>query len=170
MEIRVVEVGGLSKAQLKHKLQHCSIRMNEYGHKLFDDEKFIVSEPKRSLETVELSVENLGFLNGATTLQLFQAADAHGLQLCPVDLGPFLRIQHLDQPEIYTSSSDKGNQAPSGSLTIASQPLSADDYFPKGFYLRRINDELWLRGYTADNLHVWNPDDRFIFCRTGSIQ
>ncbi|MGF6355471.1 putative damage-inducible protein DinB [Paenibacillus sp. 4624] len=166
MEIRVVEVGGVSKPQLKHKLQQCSIRMNEYGNKLFDDEKFVISPTKRRLETVELSVRNLGFSDGATTLQLFQMADTLGLKLCPIDLGPFLRIQHLDQPETCTSSPEKGNQAPSGSLTIASEPLHEDDHFPKGFYLRNIEDELWLRGYIADDLHVWNPHDRIIFCRT----
>jgi hypothetical protein len=166
MEIRVVEVGGLSKLQLKHKLQQCSIRMNEYGIKLLDVEKFIISPTKRQLETVEILVRNLGFTDGATTSQLFQMADTLGLQLCPIDLGPFLRIQYLDQPETCTSSPEKGNQAPSGSLTIASEALSEDDYFPKGFYLRRTNDELWLRGYIADDLHEWNPYDRFIFCRT----
>ena len=166
MEIRVVEVGGLSKPQLKHKLQQCSIRMNEYGIKLLDDDKFIISPTKRQLETVEILVRNLGFTDGATTSQLFQMADTFGLQLCPIDLGPFLRIQYLDQPETYTSSPEKGNQAPSGSLTIASEALSEDDLFPKGFYLRNIEGELWLRGYIADDLHVWNPYDRFIFCRT----
>ncbi len=166
MKIRVIEVGGVSKPQLKDKLQQCSIRMNEYGNKLFDDEKFVISPTKRRLETVELSVRNLGFLDGATALQLFQMADTLGLQLCPIDLGPFLRTQYLDQPETCKLSLDERNQAPSGSLTIASKPLTEDDYFPKGFYLRRIEDELWLRGYIADDLHVWNPHDRFIFCRT----
>ena len=50
------------------------------------------------------------------------------------------------------------------SITIASEILTEDDDFPKGFYLRKIDGMLWLRGYLADQLHVWNPDNHFIFC------
>lgn len=33
--------------------------------------------------------------------------------------------------------------------------------------LQRIKGVLWLRGYLADHLHVWNPEDHFIFCQNG---
>ncbi len=85
--------------------------------------------------------------------------------LCPPELGPYLRLEYLDQPEGNFGSSMQ-HQAPSGSITIASEVLTEDEDFPKGFYLRRINGELWLRGYRADHLHVWNPGDHFIFCQT----
>ena len=45
---------------------------------------------------------------------------------------------------------------------IADQ-LSDDDEVPKGFYLRRIEGVLWLRGYRAGAEHVWSPDDRLLF-------
>jgi hypothetical protein len=35
---------------------------------------------------------------------------------------------------------------------------------PSGFYIRRLPDGLWLRGYVASDDHVWDPDDHFIFC------
>ncbi|WP_427051623.1 helicase [Paenibacillus sp. TC-CSREp1] len=170
VKIRIVEVGGLTQTQLQHKLQQCSIQINEYGKTLLTSEKFIMSHTKKRLQTVELAVKHLGFRDGAATLQLFQTAVDLGLQLCPMELGPYLGIQYLDQFEVNIATSAKENQAPPGSVTIASKPLTEDDYFPKGFYLRRINDELWLRGYVADDLHVWNPDDRFIFCRADSIE
>lgn len=74
-------------------------------------------------------------------------------------------MQYLDQLEGKYSPK---NQAPAGSLTIASKPINEDDDFPKGFYLRNIQGELWLRGYIADDLHVWNPDDFFVFCLENS--
>lgn len=74
-------------------------------------------------------------------------------------------MQYLDQPEICSTNISEGNKAPSGSITIASAALTEDNEFPKGFYLRRINDKLWLRGYLADDLHIWSPQDLFIFCR-----
>ncbi|MDF2038353.1 helicase [Cytobacillus oceanisediminis] len=162
---RTVEVGGLAKSQLLQKLQQYSILMNEYGERLFADDRFTTSDRVSSLKTVELTVMNLGFHDGATTEQLFKRARSLGLELCPHELGPHLRLKYLDQPEGFSGNTTKQQQAPTGSITIASEILTEDDDFPKGFYLRRINGVLWLRGYIADHLHVWNPEDRFIFIK-----
>lgn len=164
--IRIVEVGGLTKLQLIQKLQQFSILMNELGERLLLDNKFQTSDTKYSLQTVELTVGSLGFQVGATTAHIFKRASELGLELCPLELGPHLRLEYLEQPEGCSGNPLQRHQAPSGSITIASEILTGDDDFPKGFYLRRINDALWLRGYRADHLHVWNPDDHFIFCQT----
>ena len=161
---RTIEVGGLKKWQLIQKLQQHSISMNEYGERLLFDDKFTTSETKYSLKTVELTVRDLGFPDGATMPQIFKRASELGLELCPLELGPHLRLKYLNQPEGDTGNLPQQNQAPSDSITIASEIISEEDHFPKGFYLRKINDVLWLRGYIADNLHVWNAHDHFIFC------
>lgn len=163
---RTVDVGGLTKSQLFHKLQQYSILMNEYAERLLADERFTTSNTKYNLQTVEITVGDFGFPDGTTTAQIFNRASELGLELCPLELGPYLRLEFLDQPEDYSANLLKRHQAPSGSITIASKFLTEDDDFPKGFYLRRINEELWLRGYCADHLHVWNPNDHFIFCQT----
>jgi hypothetical protein len=162
---RTIEVGGLTKSQLIKKMQQHAILMNEYGERLFADDKFTTSVIKYSLKIVELTVMELGFPDGATTAQLFKRASEYGLELCPLELGPHLRLEYLDQPEGFSGKTSQQNQAPSGSITIASEILSEDEYFPKGFYLRRINGVLWLRGYIADHLHVWKPEDHFIFVK-----
>ncbi|MFF3024493.1 helicase [Gottfriedia sp. NPDC057948] len=163
---RIVEIGGHTKSQLNEKLQQASISINEYGEMLLKDDHFTVSNTKYSLQTVELTVGNLGFLEGATTPQIYQKAKELNLELCPLELGPYIRLSYLDQPEgFFIGNSKKQYQAPSGSITIASEALSEDEDFPKGFYIRRINGVLWLRGYRADHLHVWNNDDHFIFCQ-----
>ncbi|MEK4100048.1 helicase [Bacillus sp. FSL E2-0195] len=162
---RTVEVGGLTKSQLIQKLQQYSILMNEYGERLLADDKFTTSNTKYSLETVELTVIDLGFPDGATTAQLFKRASELGLELCPLELGPQLRLEYLEQPEGYLGNASQQHQAPSGSITIASEILTKDDDFPKGFYLRQINGVFWLRGYIADHLHVWKPEDHFIFVK-----
>jgi len=163
---RTVEVGGLSKGELIEKLKQSSIMMNEYGKRLFASDQFTTAETKYSLETVELTVGHLGFHEGATTDQIYKRASELGLDLCPVELGPHLRLAYHDQPEGKEENLLKKQQAPSGSITIASEILSEEDDFPKGFYLRGINGVLWIRGYLADHLHVWNADNHFIFCQT----
>ncbi|MFC9707317.1 helicase [Paenibacillus sp. NPDC056933] len=163
---RTVEIGGLTKAQLIRKLQQNSILMNELGEKLLADDQFTTSAAKYSLQTVELTVGELGFPDGGTTGQIFKRASELDLELCPLELGPHLRLVYLDQPEGNSGNLTQRHRAPLGSITIASEILTEDEDFPKGFYLRRINGVLWLRGYRADHLHVWNPDDHFIFIQT----
>jgi hypothetical protein len=127
----------------------------------------VISDAKYSLQIVEITVGNLGFHEGATTLEIFKRALELGLELCPIELGPYLRLEYLNQPEWNSGSNTQKHQAPPGSITIASEIVTEDNDFPKGFYLRKINGELWLRGYIADQSHVWNPHDHFIFCVKG---
>lgn len=166
---RKVKVGGLTKQQLIKRLQEYAILLNEYGEKLLTDEKFTTSDLKYTMQTIEITVGNLGFPEGATTAQIFKKARELGLELCPIELGPYLRLEYLDQPEGDSANPLQQHQAPTGSITVATKILTEDDNFPKGFYLRRINGELWLRGYIADGLHVWNTTDHFVFCQRAQI-
>lgn len=155
-----VEVGGFTKEQLAKKLQEQGICINDYGKQLLADERFSVSKTPYRIEISERTVADLGFPEGATLLEIYQRAEELGLSLCPLELGPYLRMQYRDQPIAEDSAP---NQAPAGSLTIASEPVSEDDGFPKGFYLRNIAGQLWLRGYTVDEKHLWSAADHFIF-------
>lgn len=163
--IWVVDVGGLSKVALLDELQCHAISLNESANRLFASPHFATSDTRRSLTAVALTVRDLGFPHGATTAKIYAQAAALGLELCPMELGPHFRLQYLDQPEGYWGQPVRQHQAPSGSITIASQALAQDDDFPKGFYVRRIKGELWLRGYRAGADHVWEPDDHLLFCR-----
>ena len=161
---RMVTIGGSSKGQLLLQLATAGVELNEAAQALFASEQFHVQEATRSLATVELSVGQLGFPQGGTQPQLFERALSLGLELAPVELGPHLRLQYLDQPEGFWGHPETKHQAPPGSIQIASAPLSEDDQIPKGFYLRRIRGVLWLRGYWSDLQHVYQPTDRLVFC------
>lgn len=149
---RTIAVGGLSKAALLQEFKQQSISMNEYGKRLFAEDAWQPAESAYRLETVELTTRQLGFSAGATSAQIFERAEQLGLSLCPVEVAPFLRLHYLDQPQGFW-------------ITVASRKLSEEPGFPNGFYLRRLEDGLWLRGYTATHDHVWDPDDRFVFCK-----
>ncbi|MFD1885502.1 helicase [Paenibacillus wenxiniae] len=160
----MVIIDGLNREELMKQLQQSSIHLNAYAEMLLADERFMISSTRYSLHTVELTARNLGFPDGATTEQMFTKAQQLGLKLCPLELAPYLRMQYIDQPEDMEGEV-RHNQAPSGSVTVASEPISEEDTFPKGFYLRHMHGELWLRGYCADDLHSWNANDRFIFVK-----
>ena len=161
---RRVFVGAVTKEQLLFQLQEAHVQLNDAAMELFGSELFTTSSAGRCLTTVELAVTNLGFSDGATMPEIQRAAISQGLCLPPLELGPNLRLQYLDQPEGHLGHEITKHRAPFGSLTIASAPISDDHAFPKGFYLRRIEEKLCLRGYRSDLEHIYHPDDRLVFC------
>jgi hypothetical protein len=161
--IRTVQVGGLTKTELIHALQRNAIALNAAGETLFASDQFTTAVTRSAVTTVELTVGQLGFPQGATSAEIYARAGTLGLALCPLELGPYLRLQYRDQPEGYWGQPVVRHQAPPGSITIASAPLTDDDDVPKGFYLRRIEGVLWLRGYRARPEHVWAAADHVVF-------
>ena len=156
-----VVVGGLSRAQLTSALEARGILLNAHaetllGHAVFDT---------RDAETVtvtERSVAELGLAEGASHSQILDAAQRQNLLLCPPETGPYLRLALTEQATSPDSVMSAGH-APVGSLTVATAVLSDDDEYPKGFYLRVVDGQAWLRGYRCDDEHLWSADDRFLF-------
>ena len=157
---RKVEFGGLRKAELLAILENSSILLNEYANILISSNLFITSKTRQVVSVIEISIKDLGFSDGANLVEIRNRASELGLLECPIELGPYFRLQYLDQVEDKEISK---NKAPKGSVTIISKPLLDSDDFPKGFYLRRINGKLWLRGYKCDMEYKWEPFDTLAF-------
>ena len=162
---RLILIGGASKPELLYQLQLAGVRLNEAAEALFADERFTTLAAVSPIEIVELSVANTGLHSGATIAQIVEQAAAMGLSLCPLELGPHFRLQYTDQPEGFLGQPPSQHRAPPGSVTVASAPLGEDEDTPKGFYVRRIEGSLWLRGYRSWAGHVWSPEDVFVFAR-----
>jgi hypothetical protein len=153
----------MSKPELIDELVNHGIELNEAGRDLFAHNGFTTSAIPSSIETIEITVSNLGYAQGAAIADISKRAISLGLSLCPLELGPHFRLQYLDQPEGQNERPVTKHKAPFGSLTIVSPEISEDDDIPKGFYLRRMNDVLWLRGYWSGPNHIWNPEDHLVF-------
>lgn len=162
---RIITLGGLKRADLIAALTKNAISINTHAETLFASDHFTTSKTPYTVTTVELTVHNLGYPKGATLAEFYKKAKQLGLDLCPLELGPHLRLQYLDQPEGHLGKPVRQHQAPYGAITVASKILTQDDNFPKGFYLRKMDGILWLRGYRSDSEHVWAPDDHFVFLK-----
>ena len=160
---REVRVGGVQKLELLQRLRVSGVHLNRAAEMLFEDDRFVLLEQRQLVEIATLSVAELGFQDGATYGQLAARALESGLAECPVELGPHLRLQYLDQPEGSAGQPATQHRAPPGAITIASPALDEQEETPKGFYLRRIDGVLWLRGYWSWPGHVWSPDDLLVF-------
>ena len=157
-----VEVGGITKPELLDRLEHAGVRLNEAAHTLFASDRLATAAARRRVDVVEVSVAALGFPDGATLEQAVARAATRGLEPCPLELAPCWRLQYADQPEGALGQPPTRHRAPPGAVTVVSAPPDGEDE-PWGFYLRRIDGVLWLRGYRSWAGHVWRPDDVLAF-------
>jgi hypothetical protein len=162
-----VSVGGIDKGTLLQSLRAQHVALNHAAEILFADHRFTVGSQQRTLGIACLCVADLGFSAGATYGELTARAIERGLTECPLELGPLLRMQAWDEPEA-DARSDSRHCAPAGAITVASPALDDTDEAPKGFYLKKTDGVLWLRGYWSSSGHVWAPEDAFVFARAAS--
>lgn len=157
----VVEVGGLSRSDLVAALREHGVQLNAHAETLLEHAAFDELVPA-TLRIVDRSVEDLGLSAGGSLEQVFSAARTQGLELCPATTGPYLRLALMEQSNAPDSVLSAG-RAPAGALHVAAEPLSEDDEYPKGFYLRVVDGVVWLRGYRCDDTYVYPSDQRFAF-------
>lgn len=165
MEEHLVQIGGRTGDELLDDLVSAGIRLNVHAKTLLASGKFQTETKPRGIAVVVVSVGDLGFPNGAGIQAIHKSALERQLAQCPIELAPHFRMQYRDQPEGFIGYPSTQAMAPPRSITVACEPIDADNDFPKGFYLRRIDGELWLRGYRSDDEHIWDSQDRFAFCR-----
>jgi hypothetical protein len=161
--LRKINIGGVSKPELLGRLTACGVQMNPLAEQLFLDSSFDTSAVQTAMTVVLCPIAALGLEQGGTFGEVMGRAYLQGWSHCPLELGPHLRLQFVDQVEGFLGQPHSQNCAPPGSVTVASLPISEDDDVPKGFYLRVIQGVPWLRGYRSWPGHVWAPSDRFAF-------
>ncbi len=103
----------------------------------------------RKLEKADVNLADLGLNESSTYDELEAQAQKLGLRICPLELGVYLRLEFMDQSE-------------GPYLKVASKRLENSDDFPKGLYLRNVDNVLWLRGYRADGFEGWPENYAFI--------
>ena len=164
-QARTFLVGGLSHGELLARFTETGVLLNTHAEALLAEALGEGASEAEAVSVVERSVRELGLPEGGTLPEIYDRAESEGLRLCPSATAAYMRLVTTDQasaPDIVLSS----GRAPTGSLTVATPRLRKDDDFPAGLYLRVIDGQSWLRGYTCDDQHVWAADDRFVF-RTG---
>jgi hypothetical protein len=78
---------------------HCPIGLGDSVDEAIGRPAFPFTKTKLETDLALISVVDLGFSeDGASLLEIYNRALAIGLQLCPGDLGPALRLAYLDQP------------------------------------------------------------------------
>lgn len=147
-----VEIGGMSKKELQQQLKtKLGTRISRWAQGLLNSRAFKVAEQQEQVDLVAISVAELGLSDGATTQEIYEAAQQRGLELCPAEVGPALRLQ--------ADTEDSLGQ----NLVIAMKPITDSDGLPHVFYLRRGDGEPWLLAIFARPDRRWHAITVFVF-------
>lgn len=163
---RSVTIGGLARPDLLAKLEEADVQLNEFGRALFSDERFTTEPVPRRVEVHGTTVAELGLATGGTWSQVLEKANLRGWSVCPLELAVHLRLQWRDQPAVPIDQPPTKHRAPLGSATVATQAPPDEQDIPWGFYLRHLEDGLWLRGYRSWSGHIKSAHDFLVFMRS----
>ena len=148
---KIIEIGTHKDVKsLRKALEESGARIGDWASDILNKTK--LSKSKQSLDLVVLSVKELGFPQGAQLKDIYEAAKNLGLDLCPAEVGPQLRLQYPDQPN--------GEW-----LVIAMEPIKDSDGDLSLFHVKHIDDDRWLSAYYGEPGHFWFAGYRFVFVR-----
>ncbi|MFH1662162.1 MAG: hypothetical protein ABIA02_03635 [Candidatus Falkowbacteria bacterium] len=82
-----------SPEKAKQTLIDKNIYLSDLEEDILNKTEF--SKEKQNYDLVKFTVKQLGFQNSATTDQIYEKAKELGLELCPAEVGPHLRLQYL---------------------------------------------------------------------------
>lgn len=145
---RTIELTTKTPQQYTNELEKEGNKTSEYAHDILN--KLESLKQNENIDLVSFSVSQLGFSNGSTLQEIYNKAKEFGLELCPPQVGPELRLNYKDQPN--------GEY-----LRIAMEPISDRDGDPLVFRVDRGSSGSWIddgRGWPSNR---WNGEDRFVF-------
>ena len=134
-----------SPADAEAKLKEKAIYLTDWGKDISYKTEF--SQNPETYHLVQFTVGQLGFSNGATTDEIYAKATELGLELCPAEVGPHLRLQY-----------------PGKDWKLIAMKQISDRYGdPDVFRLCAGGAELRLSGRSAKPGERWKTDDLWVF-------
>jgi len=131
-------------------LKQAECRIGDRGNDILGKPAFTASETEMEVDLVNVSVADLGFKDGAIRKDIYRRAIELGLELCPAEVGPQLRLQYRDQP--------KGEW-----LLVAMEPITDSDGGPGLFGVERGGRGLWLGAGDGRPDRFWDSNGRWVF-------
>jgi hypothetical protein len=117
---------------------------------IFGKAKFACAKQVSDIDLVVVSVADLGFKEMVHHNQICERALELGLELCPPEVGPALRLSYKDQPN-------------KEALIVGMKPIKGSDDRSMVFILEHSENMLWLHGNTVGRDSWRHFDLRFVF-------
>lgn len=148
---KVIQLGTHKSAQeLRQALLENRFRISTWGDDILNKVK--VAQEPGEVNLVLLTVADLGFPNGAEGSKIYEKALSLGLELCPAEVGPQLRLQYPDQPI--------GEW-----ILVAMEPITHSGGDLEVFSVDHARAGRWLYGFYGRPDRFWRAGRRWVFCR-----
>ena len=91
-----IEIGGKSKKELVKELEENEINIFNYARDMINNKDFTISKRQEHLDLVRLKLGSLGFPKNKHFImnEIYKRIQELGLELCPAETGPNLRLQN----------------------------------------------------------------------------
>lgn len=135
---------------LRDAIESAGMKIGNWGGQIL--RRTATATEETDVDLVVASVAELGFKKGAKYSEICARALELGLELCPAEVGPALRLAYKDQP--------RGEW-----LIIAMEAITGSGGGLDVFYVGRGVGGLWLRGSGGRPDRFWGSGGRFVFVR-----
>lgn len=127
--------------------------IGDWANDILGKPAFTASETETEVDLVLVTVAELGFKDGAKRSDIYTRAQELGLQLCPAEVGPQLRLQYKDQPN--------GEW-----ILVGMEPITDSDGGLGVFGVERYDvGKQWLFSSGGSPDIYWFADFRWVFIR-----
>lgn len=152
---KTISIGNFTNVQeIKKALLDSGFRIGSWADDVLKSSNFTLSTIERKIDLVRITPKDLGFSNGAYRKDIYKRALEVGLKLCPLEVGPQLRLQYLDQPKLE-------------SLQIGMEPQVDSEGHESEFRVVYGGDNfIWLVGDHKHPNDFWAPEEYFIFMKS----
>jgi len=168
IELFNMTIGERSKEQIQQELDERGkiedydntkqITISSTAQELLDHSDFKISKEKKDLKLVKLSAADLGFSDRVTYKEIIDKGKEMGLDLCPAEVGPLLR---LDYEKLMGHDQPKGD-----SIKVAMNIISDSKGAPRVFNVFRYGyGERYLRDDWARSGNLFDSGSVFLFAR-----
>jgi hypothetical protein len=151
---RTIKLGTFSDVKsLIQTTTDAGFKIGDWAKDVLNSEMFALSSVERDVNLVKITPKELGFADGAHRIDIYKKAQELGLELCPLEVGPQLRLQYVDQPYLE-------------SLQIGMEPQKDLEGHESEFrVVNGVDHCLWLVGDHKHPDDFWGPNEPFIFVK-----
>lgn len=149
---KTISVGTyISVGELKKAIHAKGFRIGSWAEDVLQSQKFTLAPKENIIHLVRVTPQDLGFPDGAYRTDIYKRAIEFGLELCPLEIGPQLRLQYVDQPKLE-------------SLQIGMEPQTDSKGHESEFrVVHAVDGFLWLVGDHKHPIDFWEKDEYFVF-------
>jgi len=150
---KTIKLGtGKTVGDFRNDLRRGNLKLGDWASDIIGKPAFTTATEETEVDLVRVAVAELGFKKGARRDQIYERANEFGLELCPAEVGPQLRLQYQDQPN-------------KEQILIGMEPIIVSDGTPRAFGIESLDSELWLSAYYGSPGRDWDAEHQWVFVR-----